>query len=125
MEYFKAEIKTTKEHAQSILGLMEGAEVKELVLEDIPLDAISDFVRGARGNIWEITVNDSFVLEVTANTQSARAMVEMIKEQEGKVFPLAPIPIQNLVEFIKGKRSNVLNMEMAHVDPGEELPGHI
>lgn len=125
MEYFKAEIKTTAEHAKGILGLMEETEVKELVLEDIPIEVISDFVKGNRGNIWEITVNDVFVMEVVANKKSAKAMVEMVKEQGGQFFPMAPLPIQNIANFVKGKRPNLMGVEMVHRAPGEELPGHV
>jgi hypothetical protein len=125
MEYFKAEIKTTKEQAQNILALMNEAEVEELVLEDIPLEAISDFVRGKRSNIWEIIINDNFKMEVVSNLKGARAMEEMVKEQGGKSFPLIPIPMLNISNFVKGKRPNIITLEMAHVDPGEELPGHV
>jgi hypothetical protein len=126
MEFFKAEIKATKENAKSILDLMENSDVAELTLEDVPLDAISDFISDKRSNVWEITVNDKFVMEVVAsNKKSAKAMAEMVKEQGGKTFPLAPIPIQNLLDFTQGKRSNVLNLEMVHRAPGEELPGHV
>jgi hypothetical protein len=125
MEYFKAEIKTTKEHAQKILDLMNEAEVEELVLEDIPLEALSDFVRDKRANIWEIIVNDDYVMEVVSNKKGARAMEEMVKEQNGKFFPLMPIPILNISNFVKGKRPNIITLEMAHVAPGEELPGHV
>lgn len=126
MEFFKAEIKATKESAKSILDLMENAEIEELTLEDIPLEAISDFVASKRSNVWEITVNDEFIMEVVVkNKKSAKAMAEMVKEQGGNSFPLAPIPIQNLLDFTQGKRSNVLNLEMVHRAPGEELPGHV
>jgi hypothetical protein len=125
MEYFKAEIKATAGNAKSILELMEETETKELELGDIPLEAISDFVKGSRGNIWEITVNDNFVMEVVANKKSAKAMEEMVKEQGGSVFPMAPIPIQNIINFVKGKRPNLMALEMVHRAPGEELPGHV
>jgi hypothetical protein len=125
MEYFKAEITASVEHAANILKLMEEAEVSELVLEDIPLEAITDFVKGNRSNIWEITVNDKYVMEVVSNKKGAKAMAEMVKEQGGKSFPLIPIPILNISNFSKGKRPNVITLEMAHRAPGEELPGHV
>ena len=126
MEYFKAEIKTSLDNAKGIVELMENAEVAELTLGDVPIDAISDFISDKRSNLWEITVNDKFTMQVVvSNKKSAKAMREMVKEHGGNSFPLAPIPIQNLLDFTKGKRSNVLNLEMVHRAPGEELPGHV
>ena len=125
MELFRAEIKTNKEAAKYVLDLMEAADLEEMVVGGIPVSAISEFIDNKRSTLWEITVNGNTVMQVTATKKSAKAMVEMLKEEGVEVLPIVPIPIENLVEFVQGKRKNVLTIQMAHHGPGEELPGHV
>ena len=124
-EFFKAEIKTTKEGAEYILNVMEEVGMEDITPEAIPISALSDFVEGKRKNIWEVTINGNTVMEVVTTKKGAKAMIEMVKEKGGDKFPLVPIPMDNFLGVVQGKQKNVMNIEMIHLAPNAELPGHV
>lgn len=124
-EYFKAELQTTKEAAEFVLEALESAGLDTLVPENIPVNAISDFVDGKRDTIWEITVNNMVVVQVVANKRVAKAMLEAVKDQGGDHFPLVPIPANSFLGVVQGKRKNLMSIELMHLAPNAELPGHV
>ena len=124
-EFFKAEIRMTKEGAEYVLDVLEEAGLEDLTPESIPMSALLDFIAGKRKNIWEITVNGNTVMDVVTTKKGAQAMVEMVKEKGGDKFPLVPIPMDNFVGVVQGKNKNVMTIEMVHLSPNAEMPGHV
>jgi hypothetical protein len=62
---------------------------------------------------------------VTGNKAAARAMLDMLNEAQRDEIPMANLLRQNIEDFINGKRADVITIELANVEPGEELPGHV
>jgi hypothetical protein len=124
-EFFKADIRTTKEGADYILEVMDEVGLEEIVPDCIPISAIQDFIDGKRKNIWEITINGVSVMEVVAPKRVAVSMIQAIKEHGGDSFPMVPIPMNNVLGVAQGKKKNVMSIELIHLAPNAELPGHV
>lgn len=125
-ETFAIEITATKSKAEAMLASLKENGFKQADLPPIPMQALSDFIEGKRSNIYELTINDEVFLTVEGDVDCAKTMRGMLKSSETTEFPLAPVLLENLEEFLAGGRSNVVMLEIIRTkEYREDLPGHV
>jgi hypothetical protein len=112
LEEYKVEIVSDIKKADRLFSILSNSDLNYLELPALPLSAVKDFIDGKRSNLWEVVVNDESFLEVTADPESAAALLGMIKAAGVDEFPLAPLPVKNLKAFVKGQRPNVALLEI-------------
>lgn len=126
MEFYTAHLKAVdKAKAKKILSKMMANNLEEIHLPAVPKSAVEAFLAGQRKQIWTVTLDDEDCFNLVSDKRSAEAMLEMMKVYEKDELPLAPIVPKNLQDFVDGKRKDVAMMEIANIEPGEELPGHV
>jgi hypothetical protein len=126
MEFFKAHIKAIdKAKARNVLSKMQAQEIEEMHLPAVPKAAVEAFVTGQRKNIWTIVIDDEDCFILFSDKRTAEAILEMMKLYGKEELPLAPLVPGNIKDFLDGKRKDIATMEIANMEPGEELPGHV
>jgi hypothetical protein len=111
-EEFEVEIVTDKKKADFLYSLLVNNELPALELPPVPISAIKDFIEDTRANIWEVTINGEVHLTVTANKEAAMTLLKMVQAAGAEEFPLAPLPAENLRNFVNGQRANVGRLEI-------------
>lgn len=109
---FKVEIVTDKKKADKLYSLLTNSNMSHLIMPSIPLSAMKDYFDEKRPEMWTITMNDEAYLSVVADKDATMALIKMIKDAGEEEFPLAPLPADNLRDFVNGQRSNVAQMTM-------------
>jgi len=126
MDFYKAQVKAvSKAKAREILKKMQAQGIEEMHLPAIPRREIGSFLIDERPNLWTIEVDGVPCFEVISNKIAASAMLRMLDECGQDKINLAPLCPQFLEDFLADKRKDVMAFEIAHTDPGEELPGHV
>lgn len=112
LEEYRIEIIAEKKKADNLFSILTNHEMDTLDLPPIPLNAIKDYIRDKRPNIWEVTIDGETILTIKGDKKSAGALVEMVEGASREDFPLAPLPSSNLRAFVNGQRDNVATIEI-------------
>lgn len=121
-EIFKVELRSTREQAEFLKAIMVSDSREELEIPPVPIGEIEKFIEGSRQNIWEVTLNDVTYVTIESSKEAATLLLEMVSGAGVDEFPLQPIMLQNITDFIEGKRDHLALLEIVknEIDKKEE-----